>query len=413
MHTTLRTPRFLLAGLACSLALCFVPATHAAEAARPAVGAVLTEAQTLLSAGQWREAEAKLAAAEAMAPLNDYETFMTKRLQAAAAAASGDLGRAQAAVDAVLATNRLEPADRLQMLSSMGQTLYRAKDYAASARWLQRYADAGGADAEVLALRAPARYFANDHAGARELLLAATQADAQAGRATPLTTWRMLAGAQRQLNDEAGYRQTLRRMAVQHSQPAFWAELVKRELGDAQLSERQLLDTQRLLFAAGALADADAALAVADEARRAGYPGEAVRILDAALARPNLSPAQNKALTGGRDAAHRAAETERRERAKDEKAALAARDGRALFNLGWTRVLEGEADAGLPLMAQGLQRGGLPRADEAQLHHGMALAMAGRAAEARTALQQVRGEPALVTLAGLWADFAERRTATP
>jgi hypothetical protein len=413
MHTTLRTPRFLLAGLACSLALCFAPAIHAAESARPAVGAVLTEAQTLLSAGQWREAEAKLAAAEAMAPLNDYEAFMTKRLQAAAAAASGDLGRAQAAVDAVLATNRLEPADRLQMLSSMGQTLYRAKDYTASARWLQRYADAGGADAEVLALRAPARYFANDHAGARELLLAATRADAEAGRATPLTTWRMLAGAQRQLNDEAGYRQTLRRMAVQHPQPAFWAELVKRELGDAQLSERQLLDTQRLLFAAGALADADTALAVADEARRAGYPGEAVRILDAALARPNLTPAQTKALTGGRDAAHRAAEAERRERSKDEKAALAARDGRALFNLGWTRVLEGETDAGLPLMTQGLQRGGLPRADEAQLHHGMALALAGRAAEARAALQQVRGEPALVTLAGLWADFADRRNATP
>lgn len=406
-------PRHLIVGFTCALALGMPLATAAAEAARPAVGTALTEAQTLLSAGQWREAEAKLAAAEAMAPLNDYEAFMTKRLRAAAAAASGDLGRAQAAVDAVLATNRLEPGERLQMLSSMGQTLYRGKDYAASARWLQRYAEAGGAEPEVLALRAPARYLANDHAGARELLLVATKADAEAGRTTPLTTWRMLAGSQAKLGDEAGYRQSLRRMAVQHPQPAFWAELVKRELGDAPLSERQLLDTQRLLFAAGALADADAALAVADEARRAGHPGEAVRILDAALARPNLTPEQSKALAGGRDAASRVAETERRERARDEKAAQAARDGRALFNLGWTRVLEGEADAGLPLMAQGLQRGGLPRPEEAQLHHGMALALAGRGAEARAALQQVRGEPALVTLAGLWADFAERRTATP
>lgn len=413
MHTIHRSPRFLLAGLACALALCFAPAGRAAEAARPAVGAALTEAQTLLAAGQWREAEAKLAAAEAMAPLNEYEAHMTLRLRAATAATGGDLARAQTALDAVLASGRLEPAERLQMLSSMGQTLYRAKDYTASARWLQRYVDAGGSEADVLSLRAPARYFANDHAGARELLLATTRADAEAGRSSPLATWRMLAGSQRQLGDEAGYRQSLRRMAVQHPQPAFWAELVKRELGDAALNEHQLLDTQRLLFAAGALTDADAALAVADVARRAGYPGEAVRMLDAALARPNLTPGQSKALAGGRDSANRAAETERRERARDEKAALAARDGRALFDLGWTRVLEGETDAGLPLMAQGLQRGGLPRAEEAQLHHGMALALAGRGAEARSALQQVRGEPALVTLAGLWADFAERRTATP
>ncbi|MFZ5550164.1 MAG: hypothetical protein ACOZJX_15830 [Pseudomonadota bacterium] len=406
---TLRAPRLAALSLACAFLLSFQAAAHAAEAARPAVGAVLTEAQNLLSAGQWREAEAKLSAAEAMAPLNEYEAFMTLRMRAAAAAASGDLARAQSALDALLATNRLEPADRLQMLSSMGQTLYRAKDYLASARWLQRYADAGGGDAEVLALRAPARYLANDHAGARELLLAATQADAAAGRVTPLTTWRMLAGSQAKLGDDAGYRLSLRRMAVQHPQPAFWAELVKRELGDATLNERQLLDTQRLLFAAGALTDANAALAVADEARRAGYPGEAVRILDAALAGPKLTADQSKALAGGRDSAHRAAEAERRERARDEKAALAARDGRALFNLGWTRVLEGEADAGLPLMAQGLQRGGLPRADEAQLHHGIALALAGRGTEARAALQLVRGEPAMVTLAGLWADFAERR----
>ena len=40
------------------------------------------------------------------------------------------------------------------------------------------------------------------------------------------------------------------------------------------------------------------------------------------------------------------------------------------------------------------------------------IGLAGRGAEARTALQQVRGEPAMVTLAGLWADFAQRR-ATP
>ena len=61
-------------------------------------------------------------------------------------------------------------------------------------------------------------------------------------------------------------------------------------------------------------------------------------------------------------------------------------------------------------MPLNIERAGLTRIDEARLHHGMALALAGQAAEARQTLSQVKGDPALVTLAGLWADFAERRT---
>ena len=113
-------------------------------------------------------------------------------------------------------------------------------------------------------------------------------------------------------------------------------------------------------------------------------------------------------------AAQRQAEADRRNRARDEAAARQARDGQALVSLGWAWVTEGQTDTGLPLIAQGLQRGGIARADEARLRHGMALAPAGQPAEARQALAQVKGEPGLVTLAGLWADFAERRTtATP
>jgi hypothetical protein len=375
----------------------------------------LNEAKALVSSGQGAQASAKLQTVEALGPLNPYEVFMLQRLRGAAALQENDLTRAQAAFEAVLAAQRLTPAEQLQTLSSLGQTLYRAKDFPAAAKWLQRYAEAGGTDAEVLALRAPAAYFSKDHATARTLLQAAIKADADASRPTPLTTWRLLASAQRQLGDDAGYRQSLRRMAVQHPQPAFWAELVQHELGEPSAwPERQLLDVQRLLRAAGALGGADNALILAAQAQQAGFPGEAAQVIDEALAQPGVTPQQMTALTQRRDAAQRQAEADRRNRARDEAAARQARDGQALVTLGWAWVTEGQADAGLPLIAQGLQRGGLKRADEARLHHGMALALAGQSTEARQALAQVKGEPALVALAGLWADFAERRTtATP
>jgi hypothetical protein len=423
MPTVLPVPPVLLLRLACVVACTLVPALQAAEnaapaaaeTARPSVGAVLNEAKALVSSGQGAQASAKLQTVEALGPLNPYEVFMLQRLRGAAALQENDLTRAQAAFEAVLAAQRLTPAEQLQTLSSLGQTLYRAKDFPAAAKWLQRYAEAGGTDAEVLALRAPAAYFSKDHATARTLLQAAIKADADASRPTPLTTWRLLASAQRQLGDDAGYRQSLRRMAVQHPQPAFWAELVQHELGEPSAwPERQLLDVQRLLRAAGALGGADNALILAAQAQQAGFPGEAVQVIDEALAQPGVTPQQMTALTQRRDAAQRQAEADRRNRARDEAAARQARDGQALVTLGWAWVTEGQADAGLPLIAQGLQRGGLKRADEARLHHGMALALAGQSTEARQALAQVKGEPALVALAGLWADFAERRTtATP
>ncbi|HEX5685422.1 MAG TPA: hypothetical protein VFY73_15485 [Ideonella sp.] len=424
MPTVLSVPSVLLLRLACVAACTLVPTLQAAdnaaapaavETARPSVGAVLNEAKALISSGQGAQASAKLQTVEALGPLNPYEAFMLQRLRGAAALQESDLTRAQAAFEAVLAAQRLTPAEQLQTMSSLGQTLYRAKDFPAAAKWLQRYAEAGGTDAEVLALRAPAAYFSKDHATARTLLQAAIKADADASRPTPLTTWRLLASSQRQLGDDAGYRQSLRRMAVQHPQPAFWAELVQHELGEPSAwPERQLLDVQRLLRAAGALGGADNALILAAQAQQAGFPGEAVQVIDEALAQPGVTPQQMTALTQRRDAARRQAEADRRNRARDEADARQARDGQALVTLGWAWVTEGQADAGLPLITQGLQRGGLKRADEARLHHGMALALAGQATEARQALAQVKGEPALVALAGLWADFAERRTtATP
>lgn len=421
MSTALPKPSLVLTSLFCAAALLVPLASQAADApppasaesATPKVGAVLSEAQALVNAGQGALATAKLQGVEAMGPLNGYEVFMLQRLRGAAALQEKDLARAQAAFEAVLATQRLSQAEEWQTTSSLGQMLYRAKDYAAASKWLQRYVQAGGTDADVLALRAPAAYFAKDFPTARTLLLAATQADTEALRVTPLTSWKMLAGSQRQLNDDAGYRQSLRKMAIQHPQPALWAEVVQNELGEpGSWPERQLLDVQRLLRAAGALGGADNALSLASQAQQAGFPGEALKVLDEALASPGVTPQQAAALNKQRDAAQRQAEADRRNRSRDEAAAKQARDGQALVTLGWAWVTEGQADTGLPLMAQGLQRGGIARADEARLHHGMALALAGQPAQARQALSQVKGEPKLIALAGLWADFAERRTTT-
>jgi len=70
------------------------------------------------------------------------------------------------------------------------------------------------------------------------------------------------------------------------------------------------------------------------------------------------------------------------------KAASAARDGNALVNVGFAYVSGGQFDTGIPMMEQGIAKGGLRRPDEAKLHLGIAYLSAGRKADAKRVFEE-------------------------
>lgn len=381
-----------------------------APTARPAVGLPLVQAEALVKDGRFAEALVKVGEAEkAATDASAYERYILGRSKAAAALGTGQTELAFNAIEAAIETRHLEGDAQRRLIESLVHAAYGAKDYARAARWAARHAQEAGPQADMARLRTQAQYLSGDVAGAAAALQAQMKADEQAGRPASERDLQWLATAQRKLQDQAGLAQTMERLATRYPQPAYWSELLAR-VDRGTLSERLFLDFMRLARATGNLSDADQHVALANLALSAGYAGEAVAVLEEGQAKKLLDPAKHRAL---HDKARKLATEDRAERRRDEASARSARDGNGLVFIGQSTAAEGQLDAGIALMEQGLAKGGVRRAGEAQLRLGEAQALAGRSAAATQTLSAVKGPGGLGELAQLWSLYAVRARPAP
>ncbi|NKI97950.1 hypothetical protein FHT26_005930, partial [Rhizobacter sp. SG703] len=118
---------------------------QAQEAVRPDIGKPLQAAGELIKAGKYKEALAKVRDADAVPNKNASESYTIERMRIAAASGAGDADTAGKSFEALAASGKLAQADKLRMLESLAGTAYRAKDYAKTMQWGQRYFKEGGA----------------------------------------------------------------------------------------------------------------------------------------------------------------------------------------------------------------------------------------------------------------------------
>jgi hypothetical protein len=377
-----------------------------APALRPEVANAVNAAQEAGRAGQKEAAETKLREAAAVPALTPYEQAVIDRGRGAVALSLKDWDGAIKALDAAVAANLLAAPDQLQLVELLAKLTYQQKQYPAAASWIRRYKQAGGNDAAVFDLLPQALYLANDFAGAAAELEPRVAADEAAGKPTPETTLRLLASSQVQAKDDAGYLRTLERMALAYPKPEYWAEMASRATKTPGFSERLWLDVYRLRLAAGLLRQADEFVEMANLALQAGYPAEALRVMDRGYALSLLGNGKDAdAHTKLRERADKAAEKDSGDLPRAEGSAKAAREGDALVNVGFAWVSAGQAGRGLPLMEAGLAKGNLRRADEARLHQGIALWMAGKRDDAVKAFAEVKGADGSAALARVWSLF--------
>ncbi|MFO1218567.1 MAG: hypothetical protein U1E89_09370 [Burkholderiaceae bacterium] len=373
---------------------------------RPEVANAVNAAQEAGRAGQKDAAEAKLSEAAAVPSLNPYEQAVIERGRGAVALSLKDWDGAIRALDAAVAANQLAPADQLPLVELLAKLNYQQKQYPAAVNWIRRYKQSGGTDAGVVELLPQALYLTNDFAGAAAELEPRVAADEAAGKAVPESTLRLLASSYIQGKDDAGYLRTLERMALAYPKPEYWGELSARATKQPGFSERLWLDVYRLRFAAGLLKQTDEFVDMANLSLQAGYPAEALRVIDKGYALSLLGNGKDAAAhTQLRQRADKAAEKDSADMARSEGSAKAAREGDALVNLGFAMVSAGQAGRGLPLMEAGLAKGNLRRADEARLHHGIALWTAGKRDEAAKAFAEVKGGDGSAALARVWSLF--------
>ena len=405
--TTAPTRLKLLAVTAALLGfLALSPAALAQESVRAEVGKPLQSADALFKQKNYKAALEKVAEAEAAPNRTPFENLTIQRTRGSIASAAGEFAVAARAFEAVIATGRVSGAEQLKLVQAVGSLYYQAKDYPKAAQWAERYLKEGGTDAGMRTVLVQSHFLNNDCAAVAKLV--GDGADA-GGRKPTEQELQILANCFLKKNDTAGYVNAIERLVVLYPKREYWTDLLNRVQKKPGFSARMGIDVYRLKMATGNVTSTNDFFEMAQLALQAGYPAEAKSIIDKGFAAGALGKDKeadrHKRLL---DLAVKQLGESKQARAQAEKDAAGEKTGDALVAIGYRYVSEGAADKGLPLMEQGIKKGGLKRPEDAKLLLGYAQFQAGQRAKAAQTLKGVQGNDGPADLARLWTLLAQR-----
>ena len=276
------------------------------------------------------------------------------------------------AMQAELERSGLSPADQLQRMRGQADAFYAKGDYANAARALQW--EVQGAE--------------------------------RAGKPPAEDRLLLLKDCYAHLNDGNALAWSLEKLVTWYPKKTYWGELLDRTQDRPDFGQPLALDVNRLRFLTGTLHGPAGYVNLASQAQQAGYPAEALRVLDRGFA--------DGVLGTGPDAAHQrelraqiagqaAQQASLLAQPAAERDALASKDGEDLVRLGFAYVTQGQPEKGLALMEQGLRKPLLDKRPQyARLRLGIAALQAGQRAKALSAFANVGGRHGAADLARLW-----------
>lgn len=375
------------------------------QTARPQVGQPVQQAGELLKERRFKDALAKLAAADAVPDKTPYERYVIDGTRAAVDLGSGDYPGAIKALQAVLATGILSGQDALVRLQTVVQLEYQVKDYPAVVADANRYYQQGGTGDLARQLQAQAYYLQNDFADASKTLHAVLQEDDKAGKKPDENLLLTLLNSEFQQKDQAGRIDTLKRLVALYPKPQYWSDLLAAIGKQPGFADRLNLDLDRLKLATGAMTAANDYMEAAQLALLDSLPGDAKAFLDKGYA----TGALGKDAEAGRET--RLATMVSQQVANGSKAlpqqASAATDANSLERLGETYASYGEYDQAIAAYARALQLGKLTHPEDTKLHLGLAQLSGGHKAKAKDTLGGVGGNDGTRDLAQLWLIHAQ------
>ncbi|MDP2369762.1 tetratricopeptide repeat protein [Rhodoferax sp.] len=368
-------------------------AEDAGPTVRPEIRVLLVDAQRMLGDKQYKEAAAKLVAAEAIADKTPYELHILARLKSAHANATGDADAAAQQYELASQGPWMKDADKINNVHALVSLYYNAKNYTKAIEWIDRYNQAGGTEPMMGNLRAQAFYLKGDYANAaRALELEAGKATA-AGQTPTEVQLKLLADARRRIKDETGSTQTVELLVRHYPSKANWATLVQRLWAKPALAIRLHSDVFRLQQATGGLGESSDFTEFAEIALQAGSAGEALKVMEQGYAAGVLGtgdkPGEQQRL---KDKLTRMVTEDRNTLEKDLVSARKAADGTAMFNYGFNMVHLGLAERGVTQMEQALAKGIARHGDSAKLRLVAVYAQLGQRDKAKQLLSTLSGK---------------------
>lgn len=374
------------------------------ETVRPELYKLLDPAKikALVAEKKFDEAKASVAAAEAFPNRSPFETYVTDRTKLLVSSASADDKSAMTALEAVLASGRLDKQETIDFTELMATYHFNAKDYPKAIEWFKRSLALQKTD-KATRLLINSYYLSNDFASAKtELQKHVAELEAK-GAVPDSETLRLLASAAAKLKDMDTYNQNIEKLVTYYPSDEFWSDMVRRVPTKAGWDERMVLDMLRLQSAVLKQMEPEEYVELAELALLAGFFTEAKKTMDDGFAKGVLGKgkdaAKHKQL---QDKANKGAADDARTIASGEANALKAKTGLPMFNLGYAYVTMDQFDKGLDLMEKGLAKGGLKNPADYKLRLGVAYVKAGRKEQALKVFDELKSNSGIGNLARYW-----------
>lgn len=381
---------------------------YAQEAMRAEVGKIVQQANELYKARKYREALGKLQEADRVGNKTVNENFTIERMRLSVASAAGDNDAVIRSAEVIVAANKLPAKEQLQLIQVLANAYFKANSFAKAAKMYERYFSEGGTDSSARQYLIQSKSMSGDNAGALKETRAEIQAAEKAGRVPSQSTLEAYAYAV-QKSDKAAYLATLEKLVMHYGKKEYWVNLLNSVERKPEFSSRLSMDLYRLKLAVGQISKTSDYMEMAQMAIQDGNAGEAQKIIDQGYKAGALGTGAEAARHGRlKDLAAKRVAEAKAGLAAAESAAEKSADGTALVNLGFSLATAGEYDKGISLMEQGIKKGNLKFADDAELHLGVAQLLAGKKSAGVKTLKSVKGKDGTAELARFWVIYASQ-----
>jgi hypothetical protein len=374
---------------------------------RPEIAAAMAEVQAALIAGDWGQAQRKLDSARTRLTPVAYEAYALQRMALAIALGQKDRKSAEAAYEkaseAAADPSWMTAADHMAAAQVMVQLSFGEKDYPATIKWSELHQARGGRDPVVSNMWANALYRSGNYKQAASLLSAAVELDTKAGKVPPNASLEVLAQCQEKLKNDAGYAQALELLVQHYPKKPYWQALLARQWNRTNLPAWGQIELARLNLRTDTLMEATDYLEFAEMSVKAGYPAEAVRVLERGLAQGALGKGPDATKHQQlRAQAQQLHEQDRLQIDEEVKKATQTGDANAMGSLGQNLVLSGQADKGIALLEQAIAKGVTRRPEQVKLNLVSARVQTGQLEEARRVQASMDANGVGAELARLW-----------
>ncbi|MFT3724204.1 MAG: hypothetical protein QM773_11505 [Hyphomonadaceae bacterium] len=342
----------------------------------------MNEARAAIVAKDFAGAKTKLDQASGLVK-TPTDRLALEQLRVSYAANAGDSAALIAAVDAMVATKLMTPADLKPYKAAVPEAYSKLGDTAKSLATSRAFLDEYGGTADQYHELARNYLAAKDTASAIANFNKAIDMAKAAGTKPPENYYTRLMLAHKTANDMGSYYATEERLAVEYQNDAYWRELIARVQNMPGYGYETRLDMFRTLQAAKVKLSKEEKNIAASEALKHGLPNEALQIIEPAIASGELA-GNAEAEKYLKDAKQLSAE-DKVNLAKDTPGILSKGTAVAIAKTGEAYLSYGDNAKAIELINAALAKGMTgEEGDIAKLHLGIAQFRSGQKDAAQT-----------------------------